>query len=302
TPLERSLGSIAGINTMTSNSSQGTTRIILQFDLDRDINGAAREVQAAINASRNLLPSGMRSMPTYKKVNPSQAPIMVLSMTSTVLEKGQLYDLASTILSQSLSQVSGVGEVQIGGSSLPAVRIELEPQMLSQYGVSLDDVRTAITSTNVRRPKGFVEDDQHNWQVQANDQLETAEDYAPLIIRYKDGATLRLKDVAKVSDAVEDRYNSGFYNNDRAVLLVVNRQAGANIIETVAQIKAQLPALRAVLPASVSLNIAMDRSPVIKATLHEAEMTLLIAVVLVVMVVFLFLGSFRASLIPTLAV
>lgn len=302
TPLERSLGSIAGINTMTSNSSQGTTRIILQFDLDRDINGAAREVQAAINASRNLLPSGMRSMPTYKKVNPSQAPIMVLSMTSTVLEKGQLYDLASTILSQSLSQVSGVGEVQIGGSSLPAVRIELEPQMLSQYGVSLDDVRTAITSTNVRRPKGFVEDDQHNWQVQANDQLETAEDYAPLIIRYKDGATLRLKDVAKVSDAVEDRYNSGFYNNDRAVLLVVNRQAGANIIETVAQIKAQLPALLAVLPASVSLNIAMDRSPVIKATLHEAEMTLLIAVVLVVMVVFLFLGSFRASLIPTLAV
>lgn len=241
-------------------------------------------------------------MPTYKKVNPSQAPIMVLSMTSTVLEKGQLYDLASTILSHSLSQVSGVGEVQIGGSSLPAVRIELEPQMLSQYGVSLDDVRTAITNANVRRPKGFVEDDQHNWQVQANDQLEGAEDYAPLIIRYQDGATLRLKDVAKVSDAVEDRYNSGFYNNDRAVLLVVNRQAGANIIETVAQIKAQLPALRAVLPASVSLNIAMDRSPVIKATLHEAEMTLLIAVVLVVMVVFLFLGSFRASLIPTLAV
>ncbi|GKQ43880.1 efflux RND transporter permease subunit [Pseudomonas syringae] len=302
TPLERSLGSIAGVNTMTSNSSQGTTRIILQFDLNRDINGAAREVQAAINASRNLLPSGMRSMPTYKKVNPSQAPIMVLSMTSTVLEKGQLYDLASTILSQSLSQVSGVGEVQIGGSSLPAVRIELEPQMLSQYGLSLDHVRTAITNANVRRPKGFVEDDQHNWQVQANDQLEGAEDYAPLIIRYQDGATLRLKDVAKVSDAVEDRYNSGFYNNDRAVLLVVNRQAGANIIETVAQIKAQLPALRAVLPASVSLNIAMDRSPVIKATLHEAEMTLLIAVVLVVMVVFLFLGSFRASLIPTLAV
>ncbi|RMO94553.1 Acriflavine resistance protein B [Pseudomonas syringae pv. philadelphi] len=302
TPLERSLGSIAGVNTMTSNSSQGTTRIILQFDLDRDINGAAREVQAAINASRNLLPSGMRSMPTYKKVNPSQAPIMVLSMTSSVLEKGQLYDLASTILSQSLSQVSGVGEVQIGGSSLPAVRIELEPQMLSQYGVSLDDVRTAITSSNVRRPKGFVEDDLHNWQVQANDQLEKAADYAPLIIRYKDGATLRLKDVAKVSDAVEDRYNSGFFNNDQAVLLVINRQAGANIIETVAQIKAQLPALRAVLPASVKLQIAMDRSPVIKATLHEAEMTLLIAVILVILVVFLFLGSFRASLIPTLAV
>ncbi|MCD5981636.1 multidrug efflux RND transporter permease subunit [Pseudomonas sp. CDFA 610] len=302
TPLERSLGTIAGVNTMTSNSSQGTTRVILQFDLDRDINGAAREVQAAINASRNLLPSGMRSMPTYKKVNPSQAPIMVLSLTSTVLEKGQLYDLASTILSQSLSQVTGVGEVQIGGSSLPAVRIELEPQLLSQYGVSLDDVRNAITGSNVRRPKGSVENDQHNWQVQANDQLETAKDYAPLIIRYQDGATLRLKDVAKVSDAVENRYNSGFFNDNQAVLLVINRQAGANIIETVAQIKAQLPALQAVLPASVKLDVAMDRSPVITATLHEAEMTLLIAVVLVVLVVFLFLGSFRASLIPTLAV
>ena len=302
TPLERSLGTIAGISSMSSNSSQGSTRVILQFDLDRDINGAAREVQAAINASRNLLPSGMRSMPTYKKVNPSQAPIMVLALTSEVLEKGQLYDLASTILSQSLSQVSGVGEVQIGGSSLPAVRIELEPHMLDQYGVSLDDVRTAITNTNVRRPKGSVENAEHNWQVQANDQLEKAADYAPLIIRYQDGAALRLKDVAKVSDAVENRYNSGFFNDRSAVLLVINRQAGANIIETVAQIKAQLPALQAVLPASVRLDLAMDRSPVITATLHEAEMTLLIAVVLVVMVVFLFLGSFRASLIPTLAV
>ncbi|MBC3362204.1 efflux RND transporter permease subunit [Pseudomonas sp. SWRI154] len=302
TPLERSFGAIAGVNTMSSRSSQGSTRVILQFDLDRDINGAAREVQAAINASRNLLPSGMRSMPTYKKVNPSQAPIMVLSLTSDVLEKGQLYDLASTILSQSLSQVSGVGEVQIGGSSLPAVRIELEPQLLNQYGVALDDVRTAIADSNVRRPKGSVEDDKRMWQVQANDQLEKAKDYETLIIRYQDGSVLRLKDVAKVSDSVEDRYNSGFFNNDAAVLLVINRQAGANIIETVNEIKNQLPALQAVLPASVKLNLAMDRSPVIKATLHEAEMTLLIAVALVVLVVFLFLGNFRASLIPTLAV
>ncbi|AUM70199.1 efflux RND transporter permease subunit [Pseudomonas fluorescens] len=302
TPLERSFGAIAGVNTMSSRSSQGSTRVILQFDLDRDINGAAREVQAAINASRNLLPSGMRSMPTYKKVNPSQAPIMVLSLTSDVLEKGQLYDLASTILSQSLSQVSGVGEVQIGGSSLPAVRIELEPQLLNQYGVALDDVRTAIADSNVRRPKGSVEDDQRMWQVQANDQLEKAKDYETLVIRYQDGSVLRLKDVAKVTDSVEDRYNSGFFNNDAAVLLVINRQAGANIIETVNEIKAQLPALQAVLPASVKLNLAMDRSPVIKATLHEAEMTLLIAVALVVLVVFLFLGNFRASLIPTLAV
>ncbi|MFS2198879.1 efflux RND transporter permease subunit [Pseudomonas sp. Pseusp3] len=302
TPLERSFGVIAGVNTMSSRSSQGSTRVILQFDLDRDINGAAREVQAAINASRNLLPSGMRSMPTYKKVNPSQAPIMVLSLTSDVLEKGQLYDLASTILSQSLSQVQGVGEVQIGGSSLPAVRIELEPQSLNQYGVALDDVRNTIANANVRRPKGSVEDDQRLWQVQANDQLEKAKDYESLIIHYNGGAALRLKDVAKVSDGVEDRYNSGFFNDDAAVLLVINRQAGANIIETVNEIKAQLPALQAVLPASVKLNLAMDRSPVIKATLHEAEMTLLIAVALVILVVFLFLGNFRASLIPTLAV
>ncbi|RAI65320.1 acriflavine resistance protein B [Pseudomonas fluorescens] len=302
TPLERSFGAIAGVNTMSSRSSQGSTRVILQFDLDRDINGAAREVQAAINASRNLLPSGMRSMPTYKKVNPSQAPIMVLSLTSDVLEKGQLYDLASTILSQSLSQVQGVGEVQIGGSSLPAVRIELEPQSLNQYGVALDDVRNTIANANVRRPKGSVEDDQRLWQVQANDQLEKARDYESLIIHYNGGAALRLKDVAKVSDGVEDRYNSGFFNDDAAVLLVINRQAGANIIETVNEIKAQLPALQAVLPASVKLNLAMDRSPVIKATLHEAEMTLLIAVALVILVVFLFLGNLRASLIPTLAV
>jgi multidrug efflux pump len=302
TPLERSFGAIAGVNTMSSRSSQGSTRVILQFDLDRDINGAAREVQAAINASRNLLPSGMRSMPTYKKVNPSQAPIMVLSLTSDVLEKGQLYDLASTILSQSLSQVQGVGEVQIGGSSLPAVRIELEPQALNQYGVALDDVRTTIAAANVRRPKGSVEDGERLWQIQANDQLEKAKDYESLIIHYANGAALRLKDVAKVSDGVEDRYNSGFFNDDAAVLLVINRPAGANIIETVNEIKAQLPALQAVLPASVKLNLAMDRSPVIKATLHEAEMTLLIAVVLVILVVFLFLGNFRASLIPTLAV
>ncbi|AOA04710.1 MULTISPECIES: efflux RND transporter permease subunit [Pseudomonas] len=302
TPLERAFGAIAGVNTMSSNSSQGSTRVILQFDQDRDINGAAREVQAAINASRNLLPSGMKSMPTYKKINPSQAPIMVLSLTSEVLSKGQLYDLASTILSQSLSQVPGVGEVQIGGSSLPAVRIELEPQLLNQYGVSLDDVRNTIANANVRRPKGAVSDGERNWQIQANDQLEKAKDYEPLIIRYQDGAALRLSHVAKVKDSVEDRYNSGFFNNDAAVLLVVNRQAGANIIETVNAIKAQLPALQAVLPASVQLNLAMDRSPVIKATLHEAEMTLLIAVALVILVVFLFLGNLRASLIPTLAV
>ncbi|WP_426808478.1 efflux RND transporter permease subunit [Pseudomonas sp. WOUb67] len=302
TPLERKLGSIAGVTTLTSSSNQGSTRVIIGFEMGRDIDGAAREVQAAINATRNLLPSGMRSMPTYKKINPSQAPIMVLSLTSDVLQKGQLYDLADTILSQSLAQVSGVGEVQIGGSSLPAVRIAVEPQLLNQYGVSLDDVRTAVANANQRRPMGFVEDAERNWQVRANDQLESAKDYEPVVIRQQNGTILRLSDVATITDGVENRYNSGFFNDQSAVLLVVNRQTGANIIETVDQIKAQLPALQSLLPANVQLNVAMDRSPVIKATLKEAEHTLLIAVVLVILVVYLFLGSLRASLIPSLAV
>ncbi|MGE8059640.1 efflux RND transporter permease subunit [Pseudomonas sp. NPDC089547] len=302
TPLERKLGSIAGVTTLTSSSNQGSTRVVIGFEMGRDIDGAAREVQAAINATRNLLPSGMRSMPTYKKINPSQAPIMVLSLTSDVLQKGQLYDLADTILSQSLAQVPGVGEVQIGGSSLPAVRIAVEPQLLNQYGLSLDDVRTAVSNANQRRPMGFVEDAERNWQVRANDQLESAKDYQPVVIRQQNGTILRLSDVATITDGVENRYNSGFFNDQAAVLLVVNRQTGANIIETVDQIKAQLPALQSLLPASVQLNVAMDRSPVIKATLKEAEHTLLIAVVLVILVVYLFLGSLRASLIPSLAV
>ncbi|MBF8747927.1 acriflavine resistance protein B [Pseudomonas putida] len=302
TPLERKLGSIAGVTTLTSNSSQGSTRVIIGFEIGRDVDGAAREVQAAINATRNLLPSGMRSMPTYKKIDPSQAPIMVLSLTSDVLQKGQLYDLADTILSQSLAQVSGVGEVQIGGSSLPAVRVAVEPQLLNQYGIALDDVRTAVANANQRRPMGFVEDGQRNWQVRANDQLEKAKDYEPVVIRQENGTILRLSDVASITDGVENRYNSGFFNDQSAVLLVINRQTGANIIETVDQIKAQLPALQSLLPASVKLDVAMDRSPVIKATLKEAEHTLMIAVVLVILVVYLFLGSLRASLIPSLAV
>ncbi|USS53141.1 efflux RND transporter permease subunit [Pseudomonas kermanshahensis] len=302
TPLERKLGSIAGVTTLTSSSNQGSTRVVIGFEMGRDIDGAAREVQAAINATRNLLPSGMRSMPTYKKINPSQAPIMVLSLTSDVLKKGQLYDLADTILSQSLAQVSGVGEVQIGGSSLPAVRISVEPQLLNQYGLSLDEVRTAVSNANQRRPMGFVEDAERSWEVRANDQLETAKDYEPVVIRQQNGTILRLSDVANVTDSVENRYNSGFFNDQSAVLLVVNRQTGANIIVTVDQIKSQLPALQSLLPASVQLNVAMDRSLVIKATLKEAEHTLLIAVGLVILVVYLFLGSLRASLIPSLAV
>ena len=301
-PLERSLGTIAGVNQMTSRSSQGSTRIILQFDLDRDINAAAREVQAAINAARTLLPSAMRSMPTYRKVNPSQAPIMVLSLTSTVLDKGRLYDAASTIVAQKLSQVPGVGEVQVGGSSLPAVRVELQPRLLEHYGIALDEVRQALGAANVRGPKGAVEDGSRHWQIASNDQLSRAADYLPLIIRHQDGAAIRLGDIAEVRDAVEDRYNSGFFNDEEAVLLVINRQAGANIIQTIEQIRAELPALRAVLPGSVELQVASDRSPSIRATLHEAERTLLIAVALVILVVLAFLGRPRAALIPALAV
>ena len=302
TPLERSLGTIAGIEQMTSRSGQGSTRIMIQFEAGRNIDSAAREVQAAINAAQSLLPSGMRSLPTYRKINPSQAPIMVLSMTSDVLSKGQLYDVASSIVAQKLSQVPGVGEIQVGGSSLPAVRVSLEPRLFDQYGIALDEVRQAITQANVRRPKGMVEDAERHWQVQASDQLDRAADYTPIIIRYQDGAAIRLGDVATVTDGVEDRYNSGFFNDQTAVLLVINRQSGANILETIAQIRQELPALQAVIPASVELNVATDRSPVINATLREAQHTLLIAVALVIGVVFVFLGHWRAALIPVLAI
>jgi multidrug efflux pump len=302
TPLERALGSIAGISEMTSRSSQGNTRVIILFEIGRNVDAAAREVQAAINASRNLLPSGMRSMPTYEKFNPSQAPIMVLSLTSPQLDKSQLYDLASTVIAQKLSQVQGVGKIEIGGSSLPAVRVELEPRLLDQYGVALDEVRTAIAEANRDRPKGDLADADRHWQIQANDQMHKAAEYQDLIIRYQNNAPVRLSDVAKVRDSVENRYNAGFYNDEKAVLLVVNRQPGANIIETIEDIRTQLPALEAVMPSSATLAVAMDRSPVIRASLHEAERTLLIAVGLVILVVFLFLGRWRASLIPALAV
>ncbi|MFG0380777.1 multidrug efflux RND transporter permease subunit [Pseudomonas sp. zbq_18] len=302
TPLERSLGTIAGISEMTSRSSQGSTQIVILFNIGRNVDAAAREVQAAINAARNLLPSGMRTMPTYKKFNPSQAPIMVLSLTSPLLDKSQLYDLGSTVIAQKLAQVQGVGEIQIGGSSLPAVRVELEPRLLDQYGVALDEVRSAIDAANRDRPKGDVADADRQWQIQANDQMKKAAQYQDLIIRYQNNAAVRLGDVATVRDSVENRYNAGFYNDEKAVLLVVNRQPGANIIQTIEDIRAELPALEALMPASAKLEVAMDRSPVIRASLHEAERTLLIAVGLVILVVFLFLGRWRAALIPALAV
>ncbi|WP_420223644.1 multidrug efflux RND transporter permease subunit [Pigmentiphaga litoralis] len=302
TPLERALGSIAGVSEMTSSSSQGSTRITLQFDLSRDIDGAARDVQAAINAARSMLPSALRSNPTYTKRNPSSAPVMVLAMTSKTLDQGQLYDVGSTIMAQRIAQIKGVAEVQVGGSSLPAVRIELNPNLLNQYDIPLDTVRQAVTGANANGPKGVLENDTTHWQVATNGQLRKAAQYQELVVAYRNNAAVRLSDVARVEDSVEDLFQMGFYNNQRAILLVVSRQANANIIETVDRIRDALPQMRSMLPGDVELTVAQDRTPSIRASLAEAEHTLIIAVGLVIMVVLLFLRNGRAALIPSVAV
>jgi multidrug efflux pump len=276
--------------------------ITLQFDIDQNIDDAARDVQAAINAARGQLPSGMPGNPSYRKVNPSAAPIMALALSSDNLSPGELYDFASTILAQKISQVNGVGEVTVGGSSLPAVRVQLNPHALEHYGIALDEVRQAIADTNSVRPRGVVEEGARQWQVQVSGQLRKAAQYLPLIIRYRDGAPVRLGDVAKVTDSVEDRHSSGFHNNRPAVLLMVSRQTGANIIATIDAINAHLPALRALVPADADLEVVMDRSPGIRATLQESQHTLLLAVALVMAVVFLFLGSARGALITSVAI
>ncbi len=296
TPLERSLGRIAGVNEMTSSSSLGSTRIILEFNFDRDINGAARDVQAAINAAQSLLPSGMPSRPTYRKANPSDAPIMILTLTSDTYSQGELYDFASTQLAQTIAQIDGVGDVDVGGSSLPAVRVDLNPQALFNQGVSLDAVRTAISDANVRKPQGALEDSAHRWQVQTNDELKTAADYQPLIVHYQNGAAVRLGDVATVSDSVQDVRNAGMTNAKPAILLMIRKLPEANIIQTVDSIRARLPELQQTIPAAIDLQIAQDRSPTIRASLEEVEQTLVISVALVILVVFLFLRSGRATL------
>ena len=301
-PLERALGTIAGITNISADCRQGSISITLEFAFNRDIDAAARDVQAAINAARGQLPAGMPGNPTYRKSNPSQAPIMALALSSPNLAPGALYDLAATVLAQKVSQIQGVGEVSVGGSSLPAVRVQLNPHALSHHGIALDEVRRAIANANSIRPRGSVEEGERQWQVQISDQLRRAEEYLPMIIRYRDGAPVRLGDVAKVTDSVEDRYSNGFHNDRPAVLLMISRQPGANIIATIDAINAQLPSLRALLPADAELAVVMDRSPGIRATLRESERTLLISAGLVMLVVFLFLGSARAALIPSLAI
>ncbi len=302
TPLERSLGVIAGVTEITSSSALGSTRITLQFDLNRDINGAARDVQAALNAARSLLPTGLPSNPTYRKVNPADAPIMILSLTSDTLTRGQMYDAGSTILAQKISQVKGVGQVTVGGSSLPAVRVELNPGALARAGIGAEDVRTAIVATNANRPKGTLDAGGQHWQIGANDQAMKAAEYLPLVVAFRNGAAVRLGDVAQVEDSVQDVRNAGLANSRPAVMLILNRQPGANIIETVDDVKALLPQLRASIPAAISLEVVMDRTPTIRASLHNVETTLLISIALVVMVVFLFLRNGRATLVPVVAV
>lgn len=300
TPLERALGRIAGITEMTSQSSQGSSNVMLQFDLDRDINGAARDVQAAINAARAALPS-MPSNPSYRKVNPAGAPIMILSITSNILDRAQLYDAASTVLAQKISQIPGVGEVTIGGGALPAVRVEIIPDAVNRLGITLEDVRKAVMRANSHLPKGVIENNATSWLIGANDQLANAEDYKPLVVSQKNGSIIRLSDVARVIDSSQNTRNMAVANGLPAILLIVFRAPGANIIETVDRIKAMLPQLEAWLPKSANLSIRMDRSTTIRASLKEVEKSLLLSMCLVVLVTFLFLQNLRATAIPALA-
>ncbi len=302
TPLERSLGRIAGISEMTSVSSLGSTRIILQFDLERNIDGAARDVQAAINAARSLLPTGLPSNPTYRKVNPADAPILILALTSDTMTRGQMYDAADNILAQKLAQVKGVGQVTVGGSSLPAVRVEMNPTLLNHYGIGIESVRTAIMTANANRPKGAVEEGDRYWQITANDQAKTAGDYLPVIVTYRNGAAVRLSDLGDVVDSVQDVRNAGLYDGKPSVLLIIHKQPGANVIETVDRIKELLVQLRASVPSAITISLASDMTGTIRASLSEVKRTLMISAILVILVVFLFLRNIRSALIPTMAV
>jgi multidrug efflux pump len=301
-PLERHLGQIADVTEMTSSSTVGAARITLQFGLNRDINGAARDVQAAINAARADLPTNLRSNPTYRKVNPADAPILILTLTSDTMTRGDLYDAASTVLAQKLSQVEGIGEVVVGGSSLPAVRVELIPQALYKYGIGLEDVRAALASANAHSPKGGIDVGDQRYQIYANDQASKADDYRSLIVAYRNGAAVQLTDVGEVTDSVENLRNAGLANGKPAVLIILYRQPGANIISTVDLVKALLPQLRASISPAIDVGLAVDRSTTIRTSLRDVERTLILAVLLVIVVVFAFLRNLRATLVPVVAV
>ncbi|HWF86987.1 MAG TPA: efflux RND transporter permease subunit, partial [Vicinamibacterales bacterium] len=301
-PLERHLAEIADVTELTSTSNIGQAQIVLQFGLDRSITGAAQDVQAAINAAQADLPTNLLSQPTYKKVNPADAPVMILSLTSKTLTRGQMYDAASNVLLQQLSQISGVGQVIIGGAAQPAVRVELEPMKLSHYGIGLEDIRSALSNTNANAPKGDIDIGAHRWQIYTNDQANHAADYQNLVVAYRNGDPLMLKDVADVEDSVQDVRNIGLADGKPAVVVIVFRQPGANIITTVDSVKAAIPQLKAAMPADIDVGVAIDRSTTIRASLAETQRTLLIAVLLVVGVVYVFLRNGRAALIPAVAV
>ena len=302
TPLERSFGRIAGVTEMTSSSQLGTTSITLQLDLDRDINAAARDVQAAINASAGQLPANLPSLPRYRETNPTDAPIMFLSLTSNTVPRSHLYDLADSILVQKISQVAGVGQVFIGGGAKPAVRVDLNPLALAGYRIGLAQVRQALQAANANSPKGLLEDKDNRWTISATDQLLTADMYLPLIVAYRNGAPVRLRDIANVTEGVEDVRNAGFIDADPGILMVILRQPEANIIDTVDKIKALLPELRASIPPAVNFVLTADRTRTIRASVRNIQFTLLLTVALVVMVIFLFLRNVWATLIPSISV
>jgi multidrug efflux pump len=302
TPLERQFGRIAGVTEMTSTSSLGSTGIVLQFDLSRDVNAAARDVQAAINAARGQLPANLPSNPNYRKVNPADAPIMLLGLVSDTVNKGRIYDVASSILQQKIAQIEGVGQVFVGGGALPAVRVEVNPTALNNAGLSLEDVRGFLSTQNANRPKGQIGAAERAWAIGATDQLLAASQYQPLVLSYRQGGALRLSEVADVRDSVEDVRTAGVANKKDAVLIIIFRQPGANIIETVDRIKALLPQLQAELPPAIRFYGALDRSTTIRASVHDVQITLLISIVLVILVVFAFLRSVRATVIPSVAV
>src|ERR1700759_1936154 len=301
-PLEKHLGQIADVTEMTSQSNVGSVRITLQFGLNRDINGAARDVQAAINAARADLPTSLRSNPTYKKVNPADAPILILTLTSDTATRGDLYDAASTVLAQKLSQVEGIGEVVVGGSSLPAVRVDLIPQAIYKYALGLEDVRAALASANAHSPKGGIDVGDQRYQIYANDQANKAADYRSLIVAYRNGAPVHLSDIGEVTDSVENLRNAGLANGKPAVLIILYRQPGANIITTVDLVKGLLPQLRASISPAIDVGLAVDRSTTIRTSLRDVERTLVLAVLLVILVVFAFLRNLRATLVPVVAV
>jgi multidrug efflux pump len=302
TPLERQFGRIAGITEMTSSSYLGTTSVTMQFDLNRNIDGAARDVQAAINAARSYLPSNLPGNPTYRKVNPADAPIMILALTSTVYDRGALYDAASTIMQQRLSQIQGVGQVSVGGSSLPSVRVEVNPTQLNGYGLGLQDVAAMLSRQNANSPKGQITDGATSADIITNDQLLKAADYMPLVVGYHNGAAVKLSDVADVQDSTENVRAAGFVNGKPSVLIFIFRQPGANIIETVDRIRAAIPALKASIPTAIDSEIVMDRTLTIRASVRDVERSLMISISLVILVVFVFLRSVRATLIPSVAV